>query len=427
MGILNKATGRIPSKTLSAIIAGTWKGNQNRLHDGGGLYIRPNEHGGGYWLFRFMVDGRERNIGMGSTLTAAEARSRAQGYRDQLRRGEDPLAAMQAVEARAKAVAIEQAALSMTFDDAAADWIDGQIKAGKHTQTLANFHRWRAECQPILGAMSVREIKPSHVAAIVTPIYTERFETGKRMLNWIRNVIDLGLGDDDQTPNPASKGKMQKHIGHFKKGAAKNREALPWQKVPELVAKLWAWDGGSSPRANALLAVILSGLRAVEVTRTEWTEFDIAERCWTKPAEHMKMRREHFIPISSGLASIFDRMRPMREGKLVFPGLKAGEMIDENGMLKLLRDLGYSEATVHGFRSSISDWGGAAIGDKHERRYGEAAMKRVLAHGKNGEGVIGRYHRDNYYHARVEIMEAWAAHCLSLIPAEARSHLKLAA
>lgn len=424
-----KTIARLGSKTLDAILRGTWQAKQLRLHDGGGLYLKANPTGGGYWSWRYMVDGKERELGIGSLgpVSAADARSKAQALRDQRRRGADPLAELLATETQARTVAAEQAASQLSFDAAAGQWIDGQIKAGKHSQTLANFHRWRAECQKAgIGSMVVRELKPSQIAAVVGPIYVERYETGKRMLNWIRNVIDLGFGDDDQTPNPADKGRMAKHIGHFKKGVAQNRAAMPWQQVPELVAKLWALP--ESPRAQALLMVILSGLRAVEVTRTEWQdEFNMAEACWTKPGAHMKMRREHFVPLSPAMLTVLDRMRPLRESRYVFPGLKAGEMIDENGMLKLLRDLGYHDATVHGFRSSISDWGGHVEPGSKDRRFADAVMKRVLAHGKNGEGVIGRYHRDNYYQARIEVMAAWAAHCLSALPADQRGHLRVAA
>lgn len=431
---MSKMLNQLATKTLDAIARGTYQGTSPR-HDGGGLFITTNKVGG-YWSYRYMVKGKLREIGIGSLCQwpAAEARSKAQQLRDLRRAGVDPLAQAQAQAVELAKVEIEQSAKLITFDIAAGQFFDQQDKVRDkngnpvHPQTMANYKRWRAAVQLTLGQLVVRDIKPSQVAAVLVPIYQAgKYESGKRMRQWVERVIHLGLGDDDNVSNPADAGRLDKYIGSFKKGETRHREALDWQAVPELIARLLAWDNGKSPRAHALVMVILSGLRAVEVCRTTFGEFQ-ADGCWIKPDSHMKMRRTHYVPTSSAINAIVERMAELNpdhsDDDLVFPGLKAGEMIDEDGMLKLLREvLPGSTATVAGFRSTIQEWGNTSV-DGREHRYSSKVMKRVIAHAKNSEdgATFARYHRDNYYAARIGVMQTWADHCFSKVqvPASTR-------
>lgn len=421
MASIEKSLARIGSKTLGAILNGTWQAGQLRLHDGGGLYLKANPTGGGYWSWRYMKAGEEHEIGIGSLgpISAAEARSKAQAFRDQRRRGGDPLAELKAATATANLTARLLAASQQSFDAECGLLIDALAAAGQHAQTLANFRRWReVELQPVLGRMVIDQITTADVAKVVAPMMLEKYSSGVRCRSFIARVIDQAraAGRADQAKaNPADKALLAPLVRHIKKPAARNHASMHFDDVPDLCAKLMAMP--SRPTAQALLATILSGLRTVEVCRSAWPEIDARDGVWIKPAEHMKMNIEHKVPLSSGLTAVFDRMRPMRDASgFIFPGLKAGTAIDEGSMRKLLQeDLGY-DCTVHGFRSSVRTWAGKA------GRAPADVAECVLAHRKGG--TEGRYHRDAYLDERRPLMEAWAQHCLSKVPPEQRGHLK---
>lgn len=411
-----KTLNQLAPKTLDAMLRGTYQGSSPR-HDGGGLYITVRPTGGGYWSFRYMNAGKQRELGIGALVDwpAPEARSKAQAYRDLRRAGRDPVAETHIAEAKQDTETAQAVALLQTFDAEATLWINGERERGITSQTIKNFERYQRRAKAAgIGDMVLDSILETHIAELLKPWTADE---RKRSRQFFRNVFKHAKAhgrSSRQIVNP-----IDNLDGVLKKDTAAKQadaddmggvdEALPWQEVPELVAKLV--ERSSSVVAQALLAVVLSGLRAQEVTKTEPHEFNMAKGEWSKPASHMKTKKAHVVPISSGIARVFQAMHDA-DSKWLFPGLK-GQHVDGGSLRKLLQDdLGYKGRTVRGLRRTLRNWGGEIIDGRN--RFANDAMECCLAH-KVAHGVAGHYYTLTHYTERQKILEAWSAYCFSAV------------
>jgi integrase len=408
---LNKEMARLKSGTITAIKRGTYKAKVKRLHDGGGLYLRLEP--GPYWLYRYWYRGVERVKGIGSLklIGAAAAREEAAELRKAVRAGRDVAVELQR----------EQRELSgalTTFASEAAIVVGLIDKSDVHPQTKANAQRAHDEAVKALGRKAIDQIDVPDVVRLVVPKFEATWDGGHRLRAYIERVIahakTHGRSDTNQR-NPALSDLIAPALKHLKKPKRKHHPSMPFEQVPDLVARL---HGMTSINSQALLMTILSGLRTAEIRRARWPEFDLKDKVWSVPDEHMKMRVAHFVPISTGMASVLDRQRPNRTSDpRVFPPLSEKETADTAMLDVLQHQLGFDEYTVHGFRSSLRNWGG--------KRYSDNVMERVLAHVKGG--VEGSYHTDAYFEERIGVMQAWSDYCFSKVPAGRRRHLSTAA
>ena len=415
-----KTLNQLASKTIEAIMRKTYQGAMVR-HDGGGLYLTVRPSGGGWWSYCYKSNGKERELGIGplADWPAPEARSKAQAYRDLRRAGRDPMAETHIAEAKQDIETAQAVALLQTFDDEATIWIDAQRAAGITSQTIKNFERYQRRARECgIGAMVLDSILSQHIADLLKPWTADE---RKRSRQFFRNVFKqakaagrsaLTLANPvdnlDSLLPKISKAKQAELADADDLGGVD--EALPWQEVPELVAKLVALSE-THTTAHALLMVVLSGLRAQEVTKTEPREFNMAKGEWNKPASHMKTKKAHVVPISSGIARVFQAMQAA-DSKWLFPGLK-GQHIDGGSLRKLLQDdLGYKGRTVRGLRRTLRNWGGEIIDGRN--RFANDAMECCLAH-KVANGVAGHYYTLTHYTERQKILEAWAAYCFSAV------------
>jgi integrase len=381
------------------------------LHDGGGLYLRVSPTGSKAWVFRFQLDGKRRDMGLGPypDISLAEARRRATERRNQRRDGIDPLDA-KAAQRQAQRLA---AAKGRTFRECAAEFID-KNRAGwrnaKHRQqwenTLATY------AYPRLGELPVSAIDTGLVVQVLDPIWTEKPETASRVRGRIEAVLDAAtVRGYRQGPNPAQwKGNLA-HIlpARSKVQRVEHHAALPFDELPEFLATLRDRPGMA---ARALEFLILTAARTGEALGATWGEIDTEAKVWTVPAARMKAGREHRVPLSGAALDVLDQVRPlalMTDGKPdpaapVFPGPRRALPMSNMTMLMLLRRMGRDDLTAHGFRSSFSDW------CAERTAYSREVVEMALAHAIDNK-VEAAYRRGDLFEKRRQLMEAWGRFC----------------
>jgi integrase len=382
------------------------------LHDGGGLYLRISLAGSRSWVFRFQLDGKRRDMGLGPypDVSLAEARRRAIEHRNQRRDGIDPIVAK---EARRQAQRLADAK-GKTFREVAEEFI-GPKEAGwrsaKHRQQWRNT--LAAYVHPVLGDLPVASIDVGLVLKVVEPIWIEKPETAGRVRGRIEAVLDAAtVRGYRQGPNPAQ---WKGNLAHILPARAKVKKvehhaALPFDEVPAFLADLQR-QGGIA--ARALEFIIFSAARLGEAIGATWGEIDFDARVWTVPAERMKAGREHRVPLSDAALAVLERMRPlalMADGKPdpaapVFPGLRRALPLSSSATWALLRRrMGHTDLTIHGFRSSFRDW------CAERTAYPRDVVEMALAHAIESK-VEAAYRRGDLFEKRRHLMEAWAQFC----------------
>lgn len=374
------------------------------LHaDGGGLYLQVTRTADGRanrsWVFRFVVQGRERKMGLGSAqdVSLARARELAGACRLQRLDGHDPLRQREQSREEAKPLSFAECADQLVASHEAG-W-----KNAKHRQqwrnTLATY------AYPIMGNLSVVDVNTDHVMRALQPIWTTKPETAGRLRGRIEAVLSWAKARGLRTgENPATwRGHLDQLLPPKNKvRRVKHHAALPYTELPGFMAELLARGGVAAP---ALAFVILTAARTGEALGAQWPEIDLKAKLWTVPAERIKAGREHRVPLSGAAVAVLDRMASIRENEFVFPGQRDGRQLSDMALLMLLRDI-RPGVTSHGFRSTFKDW--AAELTATPNFISEAALAHVVA-----DKVEAAYRRGDLLEKRRELMEAWATFCIS--------------
>ena len=356
-----------------------------------GLYLRVRG-GSALWTFRYMVAGKasEQSLGPISALTLADALAKAAEVRAKIRRGED-------FALRPSATVIPTP--SDTFEEVAHQLWES-MKPGwknpKHADQWINTLRMYAF--PRFGRKAVSEIGTEEVLAALTPIWQTKHETATRLRQRIEAVLSAAKARGLRAgENPAAwRGHLNALLPTIsKKRRVKHFEAMDWREVPAFMAQL-------RQRANmsawALQFTILTALRTGTVIGTPWSEIDLERRLWVIPAERMKAQVEHRVPLSRQAVELLQAL-PRQEGSdWVFWGARK-PTISNMAMLELLRGM-RPGLTVHGFRSSFSDW--AAESTHFPSQTVEMALAHMITN-----AVEAAYRRGDLIEKRRELMQAW--------------------
>lgn len=371
--------------------------------DGAGLWLHVNPAGARSWIFRFMLNGRAREMGLGPvhTVGLADARKRAQECRQQVLEGIDPIAARQARRAGARV----EAAKAMNFAECAERYIAAHRAGWKNDKHAAQWPATLATyVYPVFGNLPVEAIDTALVMKAVEPIWAEKPETASRVRGRIESVLDWATARGyRQGENPARwRGHLDKLLP--KKTRVRQVEhhaALPYSGSADFMAELGQQEGVA---ARALEFAILTAARTGEVIGARWEEINLTDRLWTIPAGRMKAGREHRVPLSEATLAVLEKMAAIRSGEFVFPGGRSGRPISNMAVLMLLRRMGRGELTAHGFRSSFRDWAAERTGFPAE------VAEMALAHTVSDK-VEAAYRRGDLFAKRRQIMDAWAKFC----------------
>jgi len=391
-----------PSNRLSAV-AVRGIAVPGMYHDGGGLYLQVGAAGTKSWIYRYMLDGRAREMGLGPlhTISLADARIRAAECRRQRLDGIDPI---EARNAKRSAARLERAK-AITFEACSERYIEAHEASW---QNAKHREQWRntlaSYASPVFGSLPVQAVDVGLVMKVLEPIWQTKPETASRLRGRIEAVLDwAAVRGYRHGDNPA---RWRGHLDKLLPARGKVRQvahhaALRYDEMPKFMAALRAQEGLA---ARALEFLILCAARTGEVIGARWEEFDLDEAVWVVPPARRKARREHRVPLSPAALAVVTALSEVRLGDFVLPGLKKGKPLSNMAMLKLLHRMDRADLTAHGFRSTFRDW--AAEQTNFPREVAEMALAHTI-----GDKVEAAYRRGDLFRKRRQLMEAWARHC----------------
>lgn len=372
-----------------------------RYAAGDGLYLQVSPAGTKSWLLRYMLDGRARQMGLGSVdlVSLAEAREKARSARKQLLEGVDPIEARRQARRQAKA----KSAAGMTFRECADLYLSARETGWRNEKRRAQWRSTLASYAfPVIGDVDVAAIDVAMVLKCVEPIWRTKTETASRLRGRIEAVLDWAAVRNLRTgENPARwRGHLDKVLPSKRRVApVKHHSALPFSDIPAFMKSLRERDDVSS---KCLGFVVLTAVRTSEATNAQWSEIDM-ERCvWMIPAARMKASREHRVPLSKPAIEILKSLP--READFVFLGARALKPLSNMALLKVLERMGRSDLTMHGFRSTFRDW--CSETTAYPREVAEMALAHTIS-----DSVEGAYRRGDLFRKREQLMQDWARYC----------------
>ena len=385
--------------------------------DGGGLYLQVSRVGTKSWIYRFQLDHRSREMGLGPvhSVTLAEARDKAAAARKLKVNGQDPIDLRREQKAQAKA----EIARAVTFKTAAERYIASH-RAGWRNDKHAD--QWTATLEtyvyPVFGDLAVAAIDTGLVLQVLDAkvpakggddkrpperFWTSRPETASRVRGRIEVILDWARVRGYRTgENPARwRGHLDKLLpARSRVRGVKHHSALPFGELPAFMPQLRAREGTA---AKALEFAILTAARTGEVLGARWEEIDFAAKVWTVPAERMKSGREHRVPLNKRALALLGELERNEAGP-IFPGARADQPLSNMALLETLRRMERGDLTAHGFRSTFRDWAA------ERTSYPGDVVEMALAHAVKNK-VEAAYRRGDLFEKRCRLMEDWGKFC----------------
>jgi integrase len=375
-----------------------------RLADGLGLYLIVEGEFSKNWVFEYQFNGKRRYMGLGSALdvSLADAREKRNEYRKLKASGVDPLQQKRAARA-AQAVT---AAKAVTFKEAATQYMDANRAGWDKRHALAWQSTLEQYAYPKFGDLPVGAVDEALVLAVLKPIWTTANVTATRLRGRIESVLDWAKAMKlREGENPARwRGHLEKILLAPKRAhRIKHFAAMPFDDVPAFMQDLRSQS--YIVAAAALEFLVLTASRKGEVVGARWDEIDLSKAVWTVPAERMKKRVEHQVPLSRAAVDILERMQKSRINEYVFfATIRGTQRISDAVLGRLLEAMGREDGVPHGFRTSFRSWAGAKT--NFPREVAEAALAHAV-----GDKSERSYQRDNLIEKRRKLMSAWAEYC----------------
>ena len=380
-------SGKLTKKLVDNLGAG-------RHGDGNGLYLVVDPSGARRWIVRVVVKGQKNkkgaplrtDFGLGGAdiVTLPQARDRALEYRRMAKQGLNPR-----FNTKQEIPTFEEVAQQVHIERLPT-W-----KNAKHGQQWINTLRDYAF--PKIGRMPVDSIGQPEALMCLSPIWTDKHETARRLAQRIKTVLDVAKSKGFRSgENPITEIKDAKVLPKVT-AKPKHHKAMKWQEVPAFYAELKSRDAMA---AKALMFTCLTGSRTSEVLGITWGEVDLEARLWTCPAERMKTSEEHRVPLTDEMLTIIEPLQAMAS-EYVFEGQKRHKPLSNMSMLMLLRRMKVEGVTVHGFRSTFRDWASEAANAPRE------VAEMSLAH-KVGSNVERAYARSDLLDKRRVLMDCWS-------------------
>lgn len=384
----------------------------NTLHAVGGvsgLLLQVTPSGAKTWLLRTKVGSKRRSIGLGGfpDVSLAEARRKAQDYKEKIAAGIDPVEERKA----ARRALIAQQLSTKTFSDAAREYIRMKAKEFRNPRQAA---QWESSldtyAMPHIGKVPVRDIDLPHIKAVLDPIWETKTETANRVRGRMENILGwCAVHGYRSNENPA---KWQGYLDEVYPSPEKIKKkghhtALPVTEMPEFMASLKDRAGTA---ARALEFLILTASRTSEVIGDKrigkrgitWAEIDLKKRIWTVPKDRMKSGKPHRVPLTDAAMEVLKAIPEGDENDLVFPGPK-GSIPSNNFLSAVLKRMEVT-ATAHGFRSTFKDWA------REYTAYADEVSELALAH-VNSDATRAAYARSELIDKRRQLMQDWETFC----------------
>lgn len=385
-----KPRGRHPERQLTAVTVRNTT-TPGRYGDGNGLYLFIDSSGAKRWVLRTVVAGRRRDIGIGSVqlVALAEAREQAVRLRRMARTGGDPLA-----ERRRERMRV------LTFKEAAQRVHEAHAAAFRNHKHKAQWlSSLKTHVFPVFGSRSVSDIDTADVLKALSPIWTTKPETARRVMQRIKVVLDWAKASGYRSGDNPADG-ITTVLPRVRPVGA-HHAALAFKQVPAFLHALREVKAYESVKL-AFEFLILTAARTSEVVGARWEEIDLASKTWTVPASRIKAGREHRVPLSARCLEILAAAREIADGgPYVFPGRSERMPLSNMVFLMLLRRLECEGVTAHGFRSAFRDW--AAERTSFPRAVCEAALAHVVR-----DKTEAAYFRSDLFDQRRKLMDGWS-------------------
>jgi integrase len=406
----------MPKKVSKALTPLQVKNAKAGRHaDGDGLHLLVKPTGARSWVYRFMLEGKARDVGLsrcpeaiellrktgGEELSLAQARDVAAIYRMKVKARIDPLTERDELAAKATAEKQARQAASVTFKAMAETFLAAKEDSWRNSKHRQQWHNTLASyVHPAIGDMVVGDIDTPHILQVLEPIWKEKPETASRVRGRIEAILDAAkVRGYRQGENPARwRGHLAQILparGRLSRG---HHKAAAYETIPRIVREL---QKRKAVAALALEFTILTAARTGEVIGAAWDEVDLDRAVWTVPADRMKAAKEHRVPLSPRAVEILKQTRTL-DRETLFPGQRGGQL-SGMAMSMLLRRMNI-DATVHGFRSSFRDWAAECTGYPHE------VCEMALAH-TIGNKAEAAYRRGDLFEKRRRMMAEWAEFC----------------
>ena len=385
-----------------------------RYSDSQGLYLEVQPNGARYWRLKFRFAGKEKKLALGvyPEVSLKEARTKRDDARQVLASGRDPSAE------RKDAKLAQRTASNNSFEVVARAWHTHWKATRSESHVDYVLRRLEADVFPQIGHRAISELEARDFVRVAKKIETRgALDIAKRALQTCGQVMRYGVAHGFIDRNPAADVKPGDVLQARRKT---NYARLDARELPELLRKMAVYDGSPYTRF-ALQLIALTFVRTSELIEATWDEFDLDAAEWRIPAERMKMRTPHIVPLS---AQAIDALRCLTElrslSTRVFPGERDHDRpMSNNTILKALERMGYKHRmTGHGFR-------GIASTVLHESGFAHEIIELQLAH-QERNAVSAAYNHALYLPKRREMMQWWADRLSALrsIKASGRADVK---
>ena len=368
-----------------------------KLYDSNGLFVLIHPNGSRYWQLKYRYAEKEKifSIGTYPDVKIADARERAKEARDLLKQGIDPMTRKRETKARNIATALE------TFQVVFEEW---QTKnSGKWSSTYSEKVRQilSANVLPRIGKIPISTLTAPMVLHAMRPMEARgAVEQAARALRWVKSIMRYAVVTGRIDRSPLSEMFASEVLAERK---AKRYPHLKRDEIGDFLRKLTEYPGRPETRI-AVNLLLLTALRTGELRAAKWAEIDVKRGEWRIPAERMKMRTPHIVPLSSQALSLFDELHDLTGySPYLFPGGRGRfPYMSENTVNKAIAMLGYKGRVVgHGFRATFS-----TIANE-SGNFSPDVIERQLAHKERNE-VRAAYHRAEYLPDRCKMMQWWA-------------------
>lgn len=371
-----------------------------KLSDGGGLYLLVNPNGSRYWRLKYRIAGKEKLLALGvyPDVTLAEARQKRADAKKVLAAGGDPVQEKQE-EKQAK-----EQAVANSFERLAMEWHSHKSTSWSEGYAEHLLMYLKKDIFPFIGQKAITDISQVEMLNVLRKMEQRGvLDKLKKTRQACRQIFTYAIITGRAEHNPVSdlagalKSPKQQHYPH-----------LLVDQIPDFLRALSEYSGSSITR-NATRLLMLTGLRTIELRASEWVDIDFDKGVWNIPAERMKMRRPHLVPLSSQVRELLEEIHQLTgRGKYVFPGRNdAGKPMSEASINQVIKRIGYDgKATGHGFRHTMSTI-------LHEQGYNTAWIETQLAH-VDKNSIRGTYNHAQYLDGRREMLQWYADYMAAL-------------
>lgn len=368
---------------------------EQKLSDGGGLYLLVKPNGGKYWRLNFRFGGKQKTLALGTypAVSLVEARAAREQAKQMLAQGTDPSAAKQQTKRE------KQDRLANTFAHLTREWHEKNRYRWKPNHAARVLRYFENDVFPTIGSLPISEIRVKHIKAMLDGISARGvYETAEKIRQWTGAVFKYAAMLELTENNPAML--LQ---GYLAKQETEHMPALPHGELTEFYRRLNVADAEPANKLGIMILMLVF-VRNTELRGAQWHEIDWAQRQWLIPAERMKKTRDHVVPLADWTVELLHKLQAITgHTPYLLPSRTKDGYISENTLGKIINHMGYKGiATPHGFRSLASS-------TLNEQGFNPDAIERQLAHVPKDK-VRAAYNRTEYLTERIEMMQWYADH-----------------